>query len=325
MSAPLVLNKYTVGRFLGRGSMGQVFLAHRQDGSEVVVKFMNPQTANQLRFRELFATELQIMSGFHHPDAVQFLDGGLDPNGGPCIIMEYVPGMELRHLIRKNGRLDAERAGNLLLPLCRAIHAAHHAGIIHRDLKPSNLMVTHPGSRHESLKVMDLGLAALADQPYIPLSLLRGGESTGLIGTRAYMCPEQIRGDDMDERSDLYSIGVLLFEMLTGHLPFPIKDQHELLQAHLQSSPPDFSDMGVHHVPRAVEDLVHRLLAKYPNERPQSGLEIVTQYFDAIHIKASFKLSDFQAREATPTPLPVFKEQRHTAGWRKGLMKLLGR
>jgi eukaryotic-like serine/threonine-protein kinase len=328
MSAPLVLGRYTVGQFLGRGSMGQVFLAHRPDGSEVVIKFMHPNRAADPRFRELFATELQIMAGFHHPEAVRFLDGGVDRTGGPCIVMQYVPGIELRHLIRRHGRLDAERAAGLLLPLCRAINAAHEAGIIHRDLKPSNLMVVDPDGDGESLRVMDLGLAALTDQPYIPLALLRGGQATGLVGTRAYICPEQIRGDDMDERGDLYSIGVVLFEMLTGQLPFAANDQIALLEAHLESPPPHFRDLHIHDVPPRVEDLVHRLLAKYPNERPQNGYELAKQYCDAIHLKVPIRPADFLPRDAEPTPLPVFHEPapRETpAGWRKGLKKLLGR
>src|SRR4051812_17106960 len=170
MQGRIVLGKYRVGRFIGKGSMGQVHLATPTDGGpDVVVKFMHPDVAAQPRFRELFAAEMQMMARFHHPHAVRLLEGSLADRAGPCIVMEYVPGLELATLLERKPRIDAERLAGMVVPLCQALHAAHSAGLIHRDLKPANVRVLNADSPRETVKVMDLGLASLAFKPYIPV------------------------------------------------------------------------------------------------------------------------------------------------------------
>jgi serine/threonine protein kinase len=288
MEGRVVLDKYRVGALLGRGSMGEVYRARPLvGGPDVVVKFMGTRFAGQPRFREMFGQEMALMARFRHPQAVRLLEGSLDDPAGPCLVMEFVAGAELGHVLHVAGRLDAERLAGIVLPLCQALHAAHTAGIIHRDLKPANIMVTDVGTPAESAKVMDLGLASLAFKPHIPVEKLLGNTEVRAVGTPAYMCPEQIRGDDTDSRGDIYSLGVILYEALTGALPFEHSHVLALLEAHARQRPPDFAGRGIDTVPAAVEAVVMRCLEKFPNERPQTAYQVAHQFLAALgHKKA---------------------------------------
>jgi serine/threonine protein kinase len=222
------------------------------------------------------------MRNFTHPYSVRLLDAALDDPLGPCLVMEYVPGLTLEDLLRRHRRLDLGRVGRLLGFLCHALQAAHAAGIIHRDLKPANLMVANPGQPTEGLKVMDFGFAGFAAKPHIQLAELTGHGPVYAMGTPAYVSPEMIRGDTVDARSDLYSVGVILFELLTGRLPFTQEDQDKLLAAHVRDAPPRMHKIGCGHVPPAVEGVVQLALSKYPNERQQSAREIAQGFGRAI-------------------------------------------
>jgi serine/threonine-protein kinase len=300
MSGEVFLGRYQALRLLGEGGMGRVFLGRQLDtGREVVIKVMHDHIAANPRFRQHFRREMLLMTRFRHPNAVALYDASGDDCERPCIIMEYVPGVTLDALLQRHGRLDPLRAGRLLGQLCHVLQAAHGAGIIHRDLTPVNVMVMEPDTPRETVKVMDFGLARLGDSPYIPLEKLIGkGLSIG-GGTPDYVCPEQIRGDETDHRGDLYSVGVLLFKVLTGYLPFEhTTTTPEILQAHLEAPPPTFADVGAGGVvPRGVEALVQQCLSKYPVERPQSALELARRYETAVKHKILPEVQD-----ASPPP-----------------------
>jgi eukaryotic-like serine/threonine-protein kinase len=286
MLGKTALGKYRLVRSLGRGSNAEVFLAEPTSGTGpwVVVKRIHDHIVAHPKFAQLFEGEVRSMGKFSHPYAVQFLEASLDDPLGPCLVMEYVPGITLEALIVKQRRLDVDRTGRLLGYFCHALQAAHAAGVIHRDLKPANLMVRRAGAADESVKVMDFGFAGFATKPHLQLAELTGRGTVQAIGTPGYVSPEMIRGDRVDTRSDLYAVGVILYEMLSGRLPFEYYSQDKLIAAHLNNTPPPFAKFGVGDVPPGVEAVVQLAMSKYPNERQQTAREITEMYGRAIGI-----------------------------------------
>lgn len=305
MLGRVILNRYEIVRFLGHGNMGQVWLARdRMLQRDAVIKSMNERVASAPRFRDLFRREMEVMAAFRHPHAVEFYDSTSESPLGPCLIMEFVAGVSLDKVLSHRRFLVPERVGDLLVPLCQALHAAHKGGIVHRDLKPSNLMVVHLDQSDEKLKVMDLGLAALSAKPHIPLERLRGQGDDYAAGTPAYVCPELLRGDAADHRGDIYSLGVVLFELLTGRLPFDDSDTQKILQGHAYRQPPTFQQVGMGVIPPAVERIVQMCLAKYPNERPYSAYELACRFQSTIGRDPALDPRLFEPTVA-PKPAPA--------------------
>ena len=280
----LLLEKYESLGVLGRGSMGKVHAARPIDdpATTVVVKVMRKELADSPRARELFEREIRYTARLNHPYIVRVLNAGVDEAAGPCIVMEFVPGITLESLLEKEKRLSIGRAGWLGACLCHALEVAHTSGVIHRDLKPANLMIVNAGTPQEHLKVMDFGLAQLASKPYLSKERLSGSSIVVAQGTPAYISPEQLRGDDVDGRADLYSTGVILFEALTGRLPFPDTDVDRVIDAHLNRTPPRFSELNIRDVPSALEAVVQRCLAKFPSERPASARVLGGEFGKAL-------------------------------------------
>jgi serine/threonine protein kinase len=278
MLGRVFMGRYETIRLLGEGGMGRVYLARQLDlGRQVVVKVMHDHIAADAKFCERFARETLLMARFQHPYAVTLYDASLNDPQGPCIVMEYIRGISLDQLLQRNGRLTPARVGRLLYQLCEVLQAAHGLGIIHRDLKPANLMIVDPDTPYELLKVMDFGLAKMltADQ----IAQITQANAEFAVGTPGYMCPEQARGEEMDGRGDLYSVGVILYELLTGRLPFSGQCTMDLLLAHVNDEPPPFSFMAAEvEVPAGVEQVVHRCLSKTPDGRPRSARELAEQF-----------------------------------------------
>ena len=268
--------KYRIVRPLGEGSNAHVYLAQlvTDIGELVVVKRIKDHVLASPRFRQFFDNEVRSMARFAHPYAVRLIDASLDDPLGAGLVLEFIPGVTLESVLAQNRRLPLERVFRLLGPLCHALHAAHAAGIVHRDLKPANLMVLHAGRPAESVRVMDFGFAGFTAKPHIQLAELTGHGPVFACGTPAYVSPEMVRGDSVDARGDLYSVGVMLYEMLAGRLPFEYASQEELLAAHIQQPPPRFARVGAPDVPAGVEGMVNMCLAKYPSERPTTAKEL---------------------------------------------------
>jgi serine/threonine-protein kinase len=262
--------------------MGRVYLARQLDlGRQVVVKVMHDHIAADEHFRERFQRETLLMARFQHPYAVTLYDASLNDPQGPCIIMEYIRGVTLDVLLQRNSRLSAPRVGRLLGQLGEVLQAAHSQGIIHRDLKPANLMVVDPDSPYEKIKVMDFGLATLLDPN--SLKKLTDTKAEFAVGTPGYISPEQVRGEDMDHRGDLYSVGVILYELLCGKLPFTGASSMEILLAHANTEPPTFAEIGAGDwVSSNIEAVIRACLAKDPAKRPANARDLVERYETAL-------------------------------------------
>ena len=289
-----ILGRYEIQRQLGEGGMGRVYLAKQTDlGRQVVVKVMHDHIAADEKFRERFQRETLLMARFHHPYAVTLYDASLNAADGSCIVMEYVKGGNLEALLEKVKKMTAPRVVRIICQLCEVLQAAHDEGIIHRDLKPANLMVVDPDTPKERIKVMDFGLAKLIDS-----TESRRVTDTSVdfaVGTPAYICPEQVRGETMDSRGDLYSVGVMAFELLSGRVPFRGNSGMDVLLAHATEDPPTFAALGLGSwVPPPIEAVVRKCLAKSPDDRQQSARQLADELGEAL--KQAQQLSESSHR-----------------------------
>src|SRR5919107_29054 len=252
----IVDDRYDVGRGLGSGGMGEVFLARdRVLGRDVALKVLRRQYAGDREFAERFKREARSAASLSHPNIVQVYDRGDTEDGASYIAMEYVPGGTLKEKIVGEGPLGTREAAALVAQVAEALGAAHERGMVHRDIKPQNVLLTDKGD----VKVADFGIARAGSSVTI--------SKTGTVmGTAGYMSPEQALGKPATSKSDLYSLGVVLYEALTGELPFtadnPIavsmKHVNEPLRPPVQLNP---------RIPRGMNAIVTKLLAKDPEDR----------------------------------------------------------
>lgn len=302
----IYLGKYQTVRLLGEGGMGAVYLARQLQGDEpVVIKVMHEHIAGDSQFRERFQREISLMAAFRHPHAVSFIEAGDDPSG-PCLVMEFAPGVTLDKLIARNGYFSAMRVRRILSQFCEVLQAAHDAAITHRDLKPVNLMVLDPDTPFEKLKVMDFGLAEMAGPPP------PGAPRQYAVGTPGYMSPEQVAGGTVDHRGDIYSVGVILYQLLSGRLPFPGQSTMEILMAQATKPPTTFAALGLEDkVPAAVEAVIRSCLATDPGERPQSARQLGEAY-EAALVEAYGRPTEQEPATAptvaAPSPAPPVDE-----------------
>ncbi|MBL8798383.1 MAG: serine/threonine protein kinase, partial [Planctomycetia bacterium] len=298
------LGLYETVRPLGEGNMGKVYLARRKsDGAPVVVKVMHDHLTSDPKFRELFEREMQFMARLKHPNIIELLDASARDPKSLCIVMEYADGIDLERLLKKHRRFPVDRVGRWVGQLCGALAAAHAHGVIHRDLKPANMMVVEPGTPKERIKVMDFGLAKLSGSVHISLDKLKGDGGTIATGTAEYMAPEQVRGDELDHRSDLYAVGVIMFELLTGRLPFSGANIHALLQAHAEEPAPKFAEVGAGGVVSpAIEAVVQRCMLKFAVERFNNAWELGQAFEKALGEKIMEGPAPPPPQKAAPPP-----------------------
>ncbi len=261
------VGSYRVARLIGRGGMGQVYLGVQPNiGSRVAIKVLSPESGQASSLVDRFFAEARAVNVIRHESIVNVLDLASLPDGRPYIVMEYLQGAPLSALIAGHGPLPLGFAVVLMQEVLAALGAAHSHGVIHRDLKPDNVYVTSGGRA----KVLDFGIAKLKPE----VSAISGETRTGaLLGTPQYMSPEQAMGRPVDLRSDLYSVGVILYEMLTGRRPFDGSTLWELLKQHIEipPAPPSSSRADL---PPALQSVVLRALEKDPARRFQSAQEM---------------------------------------------------
>jgi hypothetical protein len=266
-----IVGRYFVHQLLGSGGMGDVYKATLLGADRTVaLKLLAKAALADPTVARRFEREAAAASRLRHPNAIELVDFGQAADGSPYLAMEFVPGRTLAQVIAAEAPLPAARAVHLLAQVLAALADAHANGVVHRDLKPANVMVDPLRDPAGFVKVLDFGIATLAEGGGAGDDRLTGRDL--VYGTPAYMSPEQIRGEPLDARSDLYSAGVMLFEMLTGLPPFDAPTPMATAAKHLTEPAPPLSARrpGVK-APRALEALVARTLEKDPARRPASA------------------------------------------------------
>jgi serine/threonine protein kinase len=250
----VVSGRYRVLRKLGGGGMADVYLCEDLTlGRRVALKVLLQRFLSDPTFVERFRREAKSAAGLNHPNLVSIYDWG-EVDGTYFIVMEYVEGETLKELIRRQGRLGGNDAVRIGLQLLAAIEFAHREGIVHRDIKPQNVMLDRGGN----VKVMDFGIARAGDSGMT--------EAGSILGTAQYLAPEQARGMQVDERSDLYSVGIVLYEMLTGTVPFKGDSAVTVALKHVNEMAPEPAQL-VPGLPYSLNQIVLKAIAKDPDLR----------------------------------------------------------
>jgi eukaryotic-like serine/threonine-protein kinase len=262
----IVQGRYRILSRLAAGGMGVVYQAERIElGRMVAIKFLHPWIAADRAFKRRFETEAKAMSRLAHPCCVSVMDFG-EEEGSPFLVMDFVAGDTLRELSRE-GPIPPSRAIAIVRQMLAGLAHAHEQGITHRDVKPENVVVTQVVGLGDQVRILDFGVAKLRDGA---ANVTRGM----IVGTPAYMGPEQIRGEAVDARTDLYATGVVLFELLTGHRPFEAEESSDVFRMHLKAKPPKLSaNFESGRFSAELESVLARAFEKDPDRRFQSAVD----------------------------------------------------
>ena len=268
-------DRFKILGLVAKGGMGKVYKAEQAPlGRIVAVKVLHPTYSGDgdPEFSKRFTLEASVVSRLKHPNTITVYDYGETADGVYFMVMEYLEGKTLHRLIREEGALEVGRALHILVQISRALREAHGQGVIHRDLKPANIFLIRHDDDPDFVKVLDFGLVKNLDETDAE-SLTK----TGLfMGSPKYMAPEQIRGDRVTPATDVYALGIMLFEMLAGKVPYDRPNSANLLLAHVNEPVPSMQSVNpLIAVPQPVEDIVYRCLEKNPDDRFQSMEELI--------------------------------------------------
>ncbi|HEY5934618.1 MAG TPA: serine/threonine-protein kinase, partial [Kofleriaceae bacterium] len=285
------IGNYRLDKILGRGGMGTVYSGeHVYIKKAVAVKVLHPQFARYQEAIHRFLREARAATSINHANIVDVTDFGILPEGPVYFVMEYLEGKSLEDLIEKEGAVELHRALNVANQIALALEAAHAVGVIHRDLKPDNIMLLKkPGRRdlvrmapdqtswitereesYDFVKVLDFGIAKVLVQDELLAETVQGA----VFGTPEYMSPEAARGEDVDHRADVYSLGVILFDMLCGRPPFEAPQSSEVLSMHIHTNPPSPREFAPHReITEMAEAVILRAMQKDPGRRYQNMTE----------------------------------------------------
>jgi serine/threonine-protein kinase len=271
-----VFGSYRLIRLIGQGGMGRVYVAeHTRLGRLVALKMLRSEYSDNAEAVKRFFAEARAVNRINHENIIEISDFVENAGGRSFYIMELLKGHDLRALKEREGALPIGRALGIGIQICRGLGAVHDAGIVHRDLKPDNIFVVDRGERKDFVKLLDFGVAKLVDDRLDEISSYKTTAGV-VVGTPEYMSPEQASGSHADLRSDIYSVGVILFEMITGHRPFEGPTAREVMAQHVLIPAPRPSKIlrFGRTMPSALEDVILACLKKDPGDRPQSMKEI---------------------------------------------------
>jgi serine/threonine-protein kinase len=270
------LGKWVVDRQIGRGGMGKVYLAHEEPGERVAaVKVLSAELAQEPGFLQRFEREIEILNRLSHPNIVKFYESGAQ-DGSFFFAMEFVNGVSFEDILHAQGRVPWKEVLDAALQICPALKHAHDHGVIHRDLKPPNLMRTNDGT----IKLTDFGIAKV----FAGRQLTTTG---GVVGTAEYLSPEQASGKPASKRSDLYSLGTVLYTLLTGKTPFSGTSTADILHKHIYARC-DRPQKLVPEIPHELDEVVCQLLEKDPARRPPDSL-VLHRQLDSLRRKLERK------------------------------------
>lgn len=270
-----ILGQFRIMEQIGRGGMGEVYKAEQPAMDRMVaIKILHEKLAARQDLVSRFRREARAMSRLSHPNTVRvFLYGQLEETGQLYIAMEYLDGIDLAKLTRRDGPMEVQRAARIMIQTLGALEEAHGVGVIHRDLKPENILLTTQGGISDFPKVLDFGLAKIKEQRMRPGSLVLTREGM-VFGTPEFMSPEQARGETLDGRSDIYSLGVIFYEMLTARLPFPRCKPMEYISHHIKTPPYKITERRPElELPKELDPIVDKALEKDRADRYQTATE----------------------------------------------------
>jgi serine/threonine protein kinase len=263
-------NRYVVLSVIGRGGMSVVYKAKEMSTGEVVaVKTLRTHSLTDEMVVKRFQREAELLSRLNHPRIVNLHAYGTSARGQPYFVMDFLVGDNLVTVLKREDHLDAERFQDIFVQVCAAIEHAHKHGAIHRDIKPGNIMLTRTRRTKDYVKVVDFGIAKLAEEAQ---KLTRMGE---VWGSPIYMSPEQCMGAPLDARSDIYSLGIVMYEALTGRVPFLGRNYADTMGKQISETPPTFAEIRPEvSIPGTLEEIVMKALAKDAADRYQSLTEM---------------------------------------------------
>jgi eukaryotic-like serine/threonine-protein kinase len=286
--------RYRVERELGHGGMATVYLARDQELERpVALKILAAHLAGEPGFYERFVREARMAARLSHPNIVQVFDAG-EEDQRPFIVMEYVPGRTLAEETRQRGKLDAARVVDLALQICGGLELAHASGLVHRDIKPQNLVLREDGV----VKIADFGIARAAEATKLT-------QIGSVLGTAAYLAPEQATGEPVTAAADIYSLGVVLYELLSGRTPYEFNSLAELVLKQREEPIAGLREVEPS-VPERLEAVIMRCLARNPDYRPRSAAELARDLAAASPDPPTVPLppdTGVQARDVETPPL----------------------
>jgi formylglycine-generating enzyme required for sulfatase activity/serine/threonine protein kinase len=273
--------RYLLERKLGQGGMGLVFKAqHKFIKTQHAIKVILPDlVGNDPSLAARFRQEAMAAAAIRHPNTVSVTDYGVLQGTTPYLVMEFVEGRSLHDVLAEQKRLSPVAAVEIILAVCAGVAAAHRQGIVHRDLKPLNIMFRPGEPPGETLKVLDFGLAKIKSGEL--LGSFVAAQTQGMMGSPFYMAPEQWSDDDIDVRADIYSLGVILYQMIAGDVPFKGKSVPSIMSMHLNTAPVPLAERGIE-LPPLLDKAVQHALEKSPEKRPQSVGEFVAELREAM-------------------------------------------